>query len=97
MKIVKGAAWLKRDFIEQLKQSLEANHVVEIDKLVDFDGKEQLVKNMFIRKELAKATNNDVKWQNGIELTKKAEALKDAKLINKLEEEEAALKAAMGI
>jgi hypothetical protein len=97
MKVKKGPIWLKRNFIEQLKQSLEANHVVEIDKLVDFDGKEQLVKNMLIREELAKATNNDVKWQNGIELTRKAEALRDEKLRDKLKEEEAALKTVMGL
>jgi hypothetical protein len=96
MEIVKGAAWLRRDFIEQLKQLLEANHVVEINKLVNFDGKKQLVKNMLIREELAEATNSDVKWQNGIELTRKAEALRDEKLRDKLKEEEAALKTVMG-
>jgi hypothetical protein len=97
MKIVKGATWLRRDFIEQLEQLFEDNHVVEIDKLIDFDGKEQFIKNMLIRGEFAQATNGDAVRQVNIELNRKAKALKDTKLRNKLEEEETALKAAMGI
>jgi hypothetical protein len=97
MKIVKGATWLRRDFIEQLERLLETNHIVEIDQLIDFDGKEQFVKNMLIRGELTKATNGDVVRQVKIEHDKKVKALKDIKLRNKLEEEETALKAIMGI
>jgi hypothetical protein len=97
MKIVKGAKWLKRNFVEQLEQLLEDNHVVELNDLIKFDGREQFIRNMLTRGEFAQATNDDIKWQNEIKLTRKIEALKDAKLINKLEEEEAALRAAMGV
>jgi hypothetical protein len=97
MKIVKGAVWLKRDFLEQLKQLFETNHVVEIDKLVDFEGKEQFIKNMIIRGELTEAVNSDITQQFKLERAKKAEALRDEKLRDKLKEEEAAIKAAMGL
>jgi hypothetical protein len=97
MKIVKGSKWLKRDFIEQLEQLFETNHVIEIDELVDFDGKEQFIKNMFIREEFAEATNNDIERQNEIELAKKTAALKHEKHRNKLKEEEEQLQEIMGL
>lgn len=97
MKIVKGAKWLKRDFMEQLERLLESNHVVELDKLVKFDGREQFVKNMLIRGELATATNNDIKWQNEIELTEKVAALRDVKYRDKLKQEEKQLQEKMGL
>jgi hypothetical protein len=97
MKVVKGSRWLKRNFLEQLKQLLEINRVVELDKLVNFDGKEQFVKNMLIRTELAIATNHDIKWQNEIELTRKAIALKNKKYQDKLKQEEKQLQEKMGL
>jgi hypothetical protein len=97
MKVIKGIKWLKRDFMEQLEQLFEDNHVVELNKLINFDGKEQFVKNMLVRTEIATATSDDVKWQNSIELTKKTVALKDKKYRDKLKQEEKQLQEKMGL
>lgn len=97
MKVVKGIRWLKRDFMEQLEQLFEDNHVVELSKLINFDGKEQFVKNILVRTEIATATSDDVKWQNSIELTKKTVALKDKKYRDKLKQEEKQLQEKMGL
>lgn len=96
MKIVKGTRWLERDFMEQLKLLLETNHVVEIDTLVNFEDREQFIKNMLIRTEFALATNSDIAQQLRVDHAKEVTALKDEKHRNKLEEEENKLREMMG-
>lgn len=88
MKIVKGSTWLRRDFIERLQEKFLSNHVVELDKFVDFNGREQLVQNMLIRKELALAQENDLSRQSEIGRIRELDEHRQATYKDKLRKEE---------
>lgn len=93
----KGITWLRRDFDDQLKKALTENHVVDLRTLVNFEGKDRVIDNMISREELEEASYADIQKQKAIisEREKILAVRRNEK--NKLEEEEAALKAAMGI
>jgi hypothetical protein len=97
MKIKKGIVWLRRDFENQLKKILAENHVVSLEKLTDFPGRDIVVENMISREDLAWASYDDLQTQKEIERKRKEEVTRKLILKNKLEEEETALKAVMGI
>lgn len=97
MKIKKGSAWLKRDFIAQLEQLFKNNHTVELDMLSNFKGREQFIKNLLSREELEEGTKEDIERQAKAERKAKIEELKERKYQNTLEREEEQLRKVLGV
>jgi hypothetical protein len=97
MEIKKGMAWLRRDFEDQLGKALTENHTVNLDKLINFPGRDIVIENMISRKDLDRARYDDLQIQRKIEEKRMAETTIRCNLKNKLKEEEAALRAAMGV
>lgn len=97
MIIKKGNKWLQREFMEQLEKQLAVNHTINISQMVNFVGRERLVENMISRGEIEEAGCSDLQIQENVEREKKKTATEKSNLKTKLEKEEAALAAAMGI
>ena len=81
MKVKKGEVWLRREFEAQLRSSLKDNHVVDLDTLPDFPGRDILIKNMLIRDELDHATESDVAIQEEIDRVRQEEKLAEEKAL----------------
>jgi hypothetical protein len=88
-KFKKGAAWLQRDFEEQLKETLDANHVVNVCSLPLFEGRDRVIENMISREELEEADHADIAKQTQIEVVRNKQALIDKSRKEQLKREEA--------
>ena len=88
MKIVKGPRWLERDFIEQLTKRFGHNHTADLNKFVNFEGREQFIKNMLSRGELSLAQDNDLVEQEQIDEIRRTEKFTEVKYQNRLKKEE---------
>ena len=91
MKVKKGEVWLRREFEAQLRSSLKDNHVVDLDTLPDFPGRDILIKNMLIRDELDHATESDIAIQAEIDRVRQEEKLAEERRLKEVEAEEKAL------
>ena len=81
MKVKKGEVWLRREFEAQLRSLLKDNHVVDLDTLPDFPGRDILIKNMLIRDELDHATESDIVTQKEIDRVRQEEKLAEEKAL----------------
>ena len=95
--IKKGMAWLEKDFLEQLDSVLSTNHVVDIGKLVNFEGRDKYIAEMIVRGDIEEATPNDVEKQGKVDRQRKAETLIESNRSKQMEEEEANLRQVMGL
>lgn len=96
-KVKKGITWLRRDFEEHLKKTLDANHVVDLGKLVDFEGRERVIESMIIREELEEANYSDIQKQKKLDKQLKQQLIQEEKCRDKVKEEEEALAKVMGL
>lgn len=96
-KFKKGATWLRRDFEEQLKETLNSNLVVDLRNMTDFIGRDKVIENMVSREELEEANHADIINQTQIEVMRNKQTTKEQTRQKQLDKEEAALKTVMGL
>ena len=88
-KFKKGITWLRRDFEKQLKETLGANHVVNICSLPLFEGRDRVIENMISRGEIEEANHADIQKQTQIEVMRKKQVLVEQTRKEQLKKEEA--------
>lgn len=97
MKLKKGTAWLQRDFRVQLENVLAKNLVVDLGNMVDFPGRDRLIKNMISCEELEEANYSDIQKQKETDDLRKKQAMVELTRREELAKEEVALRKAMDL
>lgn len=97
MKVKKGLTWLKNDIRKQLMEDLIKNHVVDLDSVPNFNGRDKVIENMISREELEEANYLDIQKQTQIEVVREKCAKVKQTRQEQLDKEEAALRKAMDL
>jgi len=88
VKVKKGEVWLRMEFEAQLRAALKKNHVVDLNTLPNFPGRDILVKNMLLRDELDQATDSDLVIQEEIDRARQERKMEEERRRKELEAEE---------
>jgi len=88
VKIKKGEVWLRMEFEAQLRAALKENHVVDLNTLPDFPGRDIVIKNMLLRDELDQATESDIAIQEEIDRVRQEKKMEEERRRKELEAEE---------